>query len=114
MTGTEKQAAFYRAYLIDDRSLIPLTFALATIVGLWLLVYLSAPPRRRLREWRNHPPSRDLCTRDHKDLAGPTLRSFQKREAVSPWPGPKPAMGPLYLTTANNINYLLIYNNVVC
>jgi hypothetical protein len=25
--GIEKQAAFYRAYLIDDRSLIPLTIA---------------------------------------------------------------------------------------
>ena len=40
MNGIEKQAAFYRAYLIDDRSLAPLTTALATIVGLWLLVYL--------------------------------------------------------------------------
>jgi hypothetical protein len=40
MTGTEKQTAFYRAYLIDDRGLIPLTIAWATIVGLWLLVYL--------------------------------------------------------------------------
>ena len=40
MTGIEKQAAFYRGYLIDDRSLAPLTTALAAIVGLWLLVYL--------------------------------------------------------------------------
>ena len=40
MTGIEKQAAFYRAYLIDDRSLAPLATALAVIVGLWLLVYL--------------------------------------------------------------------------
>ena len=40
MNGIEKQAAFYRAYLIDDRSLAPLTTALATIVGLWLLVYV--------------------------------------------------------------------------
>ncbi len=40
MTGIEKQAAFYRAYLIDDRSLAPLATAWATIVGLWLLVYL--------------------------------------------------------------------------
>jgi len=40
MNGTEKQAAFYRGYLIDDRSLAPLTTALATIVGLWALVYL--------------------------------------------------------------------------
>jgi hypothetical protein len=40
MNGIQKQAAFYRAYLIDDRSLAPLTHALATIVGVWLLVYL--------------------------------------------------------------------------
>ena len=40
MNGIETQAAFYRGYLIDDRSLAPLATALATIVGLWLLVYL--------------------------------------------------------------------------
>jgi hypothetical protein len=39
-TGIEKQAAFYRAYLIDDRSVAPLTVAWMTIVALWLLVYL--------------------------------------------------------------------------
>ncbi len=40
MNGIEKQAVFYRGYLIDDRSLTPLTIALATIVGLWFVVYL--------------------------------------------------------------------------
>jgi hypothetical protein len=40
MNGIERQAAFYRGYLIDDRSLTPLTTALAAIVGVWLLVYL--------------------------------------------------------------------------
>ena len=40
MWGTERQAAFYRGYLIDDQSLTPLTVALATIVALWSLVYL--------------------------------------------------------------------------
>jgi hypothetical protein len=43
MNGIEKQAVFYRGYLIDDRSLIPLTRALAAIVGLWLLVYMVGP-----------------------------------------------------------------------
>jgi hypothetical protein len=38
--GIEKHAAFYRGYLIDDRSLVPLTIAWATIVAIWLLVYL--------------------------------------------------------------------------
>ena len=42
MSGFEKHAEFYRAYLTEDRSLIPLTVVLATIVALWLLVYLVA------------------------------------------------------------------------
>ena len=40
MNGIEKQAAFYRAYLPDDRSLVPLTVLLSTTLALWLLVYL--------------------------------------------------------------------------
>ena len=35
-----KHAAFYRGYQPDDRSLFPVAIALATIVALWLLVYL--------------------------------------------------------------------------
>jgi hypothetical protein len=42
MNRIEKQAAFYRGYLVDDRSLAPLTTALATIIGLWLLVYIMS------------------------------------------------------------------------
>ena len=37
----ERQAAFYRGYLIDDRSLRPLTAAFAAIVALWFVVYLA-------------------------------------------------------------------------
>jgi hypothetical protein len=33
-------AEFYRGYLTEDRSLIPLTIVLATGVALWLLFYL--------------------------------------------------------------------------
>jgi hypothetical protein len=40
MNGMGKQAAFYRAYLPEDRSLVPLTVLLSTTVALWLLVYL--------------------------------------------------------------------------
>jgi hypothetical protein len=40
MCGFEKQATFYRGYLIDDRRLTPLTVGWATIVALWSLVYL--------------------------------------------------------------------------
>ena len=42
MNGIGKQAAFYRGYLPDDRSLVPLTVLLSTTLGLWLLVYLVA------------------------------------------------------------------------
>jgi hypothetical protein len=40
MNGIAKQAAFYRGYLADERSLVPLTILLAAAVPLWLLVYL--------------------------------------------------------------------------
>jgi hypothetical protein len=40
MNGIQKQAAFYRGYLPDDRSLVPLTIALATSIALWLIVYV--------------------------------------------------------------------------
>jgi hypothetical protein len=49
--GIEKHAAFYRGYLIGDRSLVPLTVAWATIVALWLLVYLvsAIDPQSKLQ-----------------------------------------------------------------
>jgi hypothetical protein len=40
MNAIEKHAEYYHGYLPDDRSVIPLTIALATIVVLWLLIYL--------------------------------------------------------------------------
>jgi len=40
MNGIEKHAEYYRGYLPHDRSVIPLAIALATIVALWLLIYL--------------------------------------------------------------------------
>jgi hypothetical protein len=40
VNGIEKQATFYRGYLPDDHSLVPLTIALATSVALWFIVYL--------------------------------------------------------------------------
>jgi hypothetical protein len=62
MNGIEKQAAFYRGYLIDDRSLAPLTTALAAIVSLWLLVYLISgiggpQPRQEMAERAAHASS---------------------------------------------------------
>jgi hypothetical protein len=49
MNGVERHAEFYRGYLIDDRSLIPLKRGLASIVVLWLIICLVAavcPPRQ--------------------------------------------------------------------
>jgi hypothetical protein len=40
MNGTEKQAAFYRGHLTDQRSLIPLAIILVEAVALWLFIYL--------------------------------------------------------------------------
>ncbi len=39
MNGIGKHAAFYRAYLPHDRSLIPVAVALGVIVALWLCLY---------------------------------------------------------------------------
>ena len=38
--GIERHAAFYRGYQPDDRSLFPVAIVLATVVALWLLVYM--------------------------------------------------------------------------
>lgn len=40
MTRIDKHAGYYRGYLTDDRSWIPLTIILGITIGLWLLVYL--------------------------------------------------------------------------
>jgi hypothetical protein len=38
--GIEKHAAFYRGYQPGDRSPLPVAIVLATLIALWLLVYL--------------------------------------------------------------------------
>jgi hypothetical protein len=45
MDGIDKHAAFYRAYLPHDRSLIPVAVALGAIVALWLSFYLISEER---------------------------------------------------------------------
>ncbi len=59
MNGIEKHAKYYRAYLPHDRSLIPLTIGLATIVAFWLFLYLVSAvdpqPKSRLDQWAAHP-----------------------------------------------------------
>ena len=59
MNGIEKHAEYYRAHLPHDRSAIPLTIALATIVALWLLIYLISAvgpqPKWRPAQSAAHP-----------------------------------------------------------
>ena len=69
-TGIEKQAAFYRAYLIDDRSVAPLTVAWATIVALWLLVYLVSAIGRHAKPQTAEPAAQASA------LASRTLRAL--------------------------------------
>ena len=45
MDGIGKHAAFYRAYLPHDRSLIPVAVALVAIMALWLSLYLVSAER---------------------------------------------------------------------
>jgi hypothetical protein len=40
MNEIEKQAAFYRGYLADDRSLASVAVILMTAIAMWLLIYL--------------------------------------------------------------------------
>lgn len=49
MRWIEKQARYYKGYLADEGSLIPVTILLANTVAVWLLVYLvssvGTPPQ---------------------------------------------------------------------
>ena len=45
MDGIGKHAAFYRAYLPHDRSVIPVAVALGAIVALWLSLYCVSAER---------------------------------------------------------------------
>lgn len=45
MNEIGKQAAFYRAYLPHDRSLIPVAVALGALVALWLSLYVVSAER---------------------------------------------------------------------
>ena len=64
----ESNAEYYRGYLTHDRSLIPLTIALVTVLALWFLIYLvsavgpqpgklTAHPRRMLTSPSPRPVS---------------------------------------------------------
>jgi hypothetical protein len=56
--GVAKQAAFYRGYQADERSLVPLTILLAAAVPVWLLVYLVGASKPALT---NDIRNQDCC-----------------------------------------------------
>jgi hypothetical protein len=89
MNGIEKHAAFYRGYLPDDRSLVPLTVLLSATLALWLLVYLVAAvgrgPTKRgrcARRLRNLHPGPSAC-----EFADPAkyLRRGRRDLTLLPW-----------------------------
>jgi hypothetical protein len=56
MDGIDKHAAFYRAYLPHDRSLIPVAVALGAIVAFWLSLYLVSAERNLRSSRRKRGP----------------------------------------------------------
>ena len=63
--GIEKHAEYYRGYQPDDRSIWPVAIVLATMVALWLLVYLIAAvgPQPEQQTTANSPQSSYAITR---------------------------------------------------
>jgi hypothetical protein len=57
MPSIARLAASYRGYLTHDRSAIPLTITLATVVAVWLLVYLLAWATDLQTAQRANPPA---------------------------------------------------------
>ena len=111
MTGSEKQTAFYRAYLTDDRSLIPLTVAWATIVGLWLLVYLvsAAAPQGCANGAITHRLASLVSVTPKTWRAN--SHDFEQRQAGPPWRDL--SRPPGLVSIVPNINGLSTYDNVV-
>jgi hypothetical protein len=56
MNGIEKQAAFYRGYLTDERSLVPLTIRLTSLVTSGCSSTSSPPWRGPPKEAVGVPP----------------------------------------------------------
>ena len=70
MDGIGKHAAFYRAYLPHDRSLIPVAVALGGIVALWLSLYLVSDGAKPA----NRPEGSARCGRARLPTCKPLIR----------------------------------------
>jgi hypothetical protein len=67
MNGIGKHAGFYRGYLTDDRSFIPLTVIMATAIAVWLLFYLISQV--------GPVPTVGPASKGHAVVAPPTVTS---------------------------------------
>jgi len=66
MSWVEKQARYYRAYLADERSVIPVTILVANAAAVWLLVYLIGSvgnPSQRQVSLSPHPSTSAILQR---------------------------------------------------
>jgi hypothetical protein len=73
MNRIAKQTAFYRGYLADNRSLVPLTVLLAAAVPIWLLVYLIGTPADARHDSGPAYSGTEIFIRDHQ-AAGSLVR----------------------------------------
>ena len=79
MDGIGKHAAFYRAYLPHDRSLIPVAVALGAIVALWLSLYFD----QRGAKPSNRPEGSARCGRARLPTCKPLMRRGRRRDRQS-------------------------------
>jgi hypothetical protein len=66
MNRIAKQTAFYRGYLADNRSLVPLTVLLAAAVPIWLLVYLFGTASDARQDSGPAYSGTEIFIRDHQ------------------------------------------------
>ena len=77
MNEIGKQAAFYRGYLPDDCSLVPLTVLLSTTLALWLLVYLVAGVAETDQDAGARHVACGQCTRTIEEVASLVVYATQ-------------------------------------
>jgi len=74
MHWIEKQARYYKGYLADERSLIPVTILLANAVAVWLLAYLISSvgtPSQPQTSLSSHPYTSAIFQRASDEMGQP-------------------------------------------
>jgi hypothetical protein len=80
VNGSEKNAAFYRGYLADDRSFGPLAFVLAISVVVWMAFYLTSLGGQPLK----YDPLAAAQAIHATDGAPPSHGAYTARRSVAP------------------------------